>query len=104
MTACGVCGATLLNLGDRYTHTVEPIGHVATPSDGAARARARIMCELNAQLERALERGEAIDVDWVRSWVKWWGDESLLPTREEENAAYRKAIKDLGHTLPEPTA
>lgn len=96
MIACGTCGHTLLHVvderGDRYVHTVEPIGHEARPSDDAARGRARAMRDLGGQLALSIDKGKPIDADWVRNWIEWWGDDSLLPTTEQENAAYREAM------------
>ncbi len=96
MTACGVCGYPLMHVvddrGDRYVHTLEPTGHEATPSVEAMRGRARAMRDLGGQLNLSIEKGKPIDADWVRNWIDWWGDDSVLPTTEEENAAYRKAM------------
>jgi hypothetical protein len=98
--ACGNCGSEIRHVfdkrGERWTHTVEPIGHVGEPSDEATRGRARVMRELGAQLDLALERGQTIDAEWVRNWVDWWGDDNALPTPDEEDAAYRKAMAEYG--------
>ena len=98
-TGCGVCGREIHLLvderGEAWKHTVEPTGHVATPSREAYIGRARMISELRAQLERAMEVGQTMDWQLVENWLEWFARPDAITSREQDNEAYREAMAAL---------
>jgi hypothetical protein len=104
MSGCGNCGAEITHAfderGERWRHLVEPIGHEAIPNDAVAFGRARAVEDLRRQMEFEVGRGTNIDLEWLRSYLRYHGKPELVPTVEQENAAYREAMEALRTDRP----